>query len=100
MQVGATFENIALTRRRIAVVAFMILQLLEDPNDRVMRGKTREWLKELAEKGMFQTIIQLHRIRLQLRRWFNFSNKNYWTNIIQHGRPNDQTMLDRANLER
>ncbi|KAK2561668.1 Protein ALP1-like [Acropora cervicornis] len=49
----------ALARKRKAVVAFMILELLEDPNDRVKRGKTREWLKERAEKGMFQTIIQL-----------------------------------------
>ena len=34
----------------------MILELLED---RVKRGKTREWLKERAEKGMFQTVITL-----------------------------------------
>ena len=59
MQVGAKFENKALTRKRKAVVAFMILELLEDPNDRVKRGKTREWLKERAEKGMFQIVIQL-----------------------------------------
>ena len=59
MQVGAKFENKALTRKRKAVVAFMILELLEDPNDRVKRGKTREWLKGRAEKGMFQTVIQL-----------------------------------------
>ena len=49
----------ALARKRKAVVAFMILELFEDPNDRVKRGKTREWLKERAEKGSFQTIIQL-----------------------------------------
>ena len=49
----------ALARKRKAVVAFMILELFEDPNDRVKRGKTREWLKERAEKGIFQTIIQL-----------------------------------------
>ena len=59
MQVGAKFENKALTRKRRAVVAFMILELLEDPNDRVERGKPREWLRERAEKGMFQTVIQL-----------------------------------------
>ena len=59
MQVGAKFENIALTRKRKAVVAFMILELLGDPNDLVKQGKTREWLKERAEKGMFQTVIQL-----------------------------------------
>ena len=59
MQVGAKFENKALTRKRKALVAFMILELLEDPNDRVKRGKTREWLKERAEKGMFQTVMQL-----------------------------------------
>ena len=59
MQVGAKFENMALTSKRKAVVAFVILKLLEDPNDRVKRGKTREWLKERAEKGMFQTVIQL-----------------------------------------
>ena len=34
----------------------MILELLED---RFKRGKTREWLKERAEKGMFQTVIKL-----------------------------------------
>ena len=34
----------------------MILELLED---RFKRGKTREWLKELAENGMFQTVIKL-----------------------------------------
>ena len=34
----------------------MILELLED---RVKRGKTWEWLKERAEKGMFQTVIKL-----------------------------------------
>lgn len=34
----------------------MILELLED---RVKRAKTREWLKERAEKGMFQTVIKL-----------------------------------------
>ena len=34
----------------------MILELLED---RVKRGKTREWLKEGAEKGVFQTAIKL-----------------------------------------
>ena len=33
----------------------MILELLED---RVKRGKTWEWLKERAEKGMFQTVIK------------------------------------------
>ena len=52
----------ALTRKRKAVVAFTILELLEDLNDLVKRGKTREWLewlKERAEKGMFQTVIQL-----------------------------------------
>ena len=27
--------------------------------DRVKRGKTREWLKERAEKGVFQTVIKL-----------------------------------------
>ena len=59
MQVGAKFENMTLTRKRKAVAPFMILELLEDPNDRVERGKTREWLKERAEKGMFQTVIQL-----------------------------------------
>ena len=37
----------------------MILELLEGPNDRVKRGKTREWLEERAEKGMFRTVIQL-----------------------------------------
>ena len=37
----------------------MILELLEDPNDCVKQGKTREWLKEQAVKGMFQTVMQL-----------------------------------------
>ena len=46
----------ALTRKRKAVEAFKILELLED---RVMRGKTWAWLKERAEKGMFQTVINL-----------------------------------------
>ena len=34
----------------------MILELLED---RFKRGKTREWLKERAQKGMFQTVVKL-----------------------------------------
>ena len=34
----------------------MIHELLED---RFKRGKTREWLNERAEKGMFQTVIKL-----------------------------------------
>ena len=34
----------------------MILELLED---RFKRGKTREWLKERAENGVFQTVIKL-----------------------------------------
>ena len=59
MQVGAKFENMALTRKRKAVEAFMNLEPLEDPNDLVKQGKTKEWLKERAEKGMFQTVIQL-----------------------------------------
>ena len=33
-----------------------MLELLED---RLKRGKTREWLKERAEKGVFQTVIKL-----------------------------------------
>ena len=39
----------------------MVLELFEDvlPNDWVNRGKTREWLKERAEKGMFHTVVQL-----------------------------------------
>ena len=37
----------------------MILEWLEDPNDYVKLEKPREWLKERAEKGMFQTVIQL-----------------------------------------
>ena len=49
----------ASTRKRKAVVAFIIVELLEDPNDRVKRGKTRELLKERAEKEMFHTVIQL-----------------------------------------
>ena len=49
----------AWTRKCKAVVAFIILELLEDPNDRVKRGKTRELLKERAEKEMFHTVIQL-----------------------------------------
>ena len=34
----------------------MILELLEV---RVKWGKTRQWLNERAEKGMFQTVIKL-----------------------------------------
>ena len=59
MQVGAKYTNLEKWRqheKEKAVVAFMILELLED---RVKRGKTREWLKERAEKGMFQTVIKL-----------------------------------------
>ena len=48
----------SLTRKRKALVAF-ILELFEDTNDGVKRGRTREWLKERAEKGMFQTVLQL-----------------------------------------
>ena len=59
MQVGAKFENMAVTRKQKALVAFMVLELLGDPNDRVKRGKTSEWLKERSEKGMFQSVIQL-----------------------------------------
>ena len=33
-----------------------MLELLED---RLKRGKTREWLKERAEKGVFQTVSKL-----------------------------------------
>ena len=46
------------TRKRKALVAF-ILELFEDTNDGVKRGRTREWLKERAEKDMFQTVLQL-----------------------------------------
>ena len=49
----------ALIRKRKEVVAFTILELLEDLNDLVKQRKTSEWLKEGAEKGMFQTVIQL-----------------------------------------
>ena len=59
MQVGAKYTNLKTWRQHAkekAVVAFMILELLED---RVKRGKTREWLKERAEKGMFQIVIKL-----------------------------------------
>ena len=42
-----------------AFVAFMILALFEDTNDAgVKRGKTREYLRERTEKGMFQTVLQ------------------------------------------
>ena len=58
-KLALNLTDMALTRKRKAVVAFMILELLEDPNDRVKRGKTREWLEERAEKGMFQTVIKL-----------------------------------------
>ena len=56
MQVGAKFNLKTWHANEKAVVAFMILELLED---RVKRGKNREWLKEQAEKGMFQTVIKL-----------------------------------------
>ncbi|XP_068684921.1 uncharacterized protein [Montipora foliosa] len=49
----------ALTHKRKALIAFMVLELLGGPNDRVKRGKTSEWLKERSEKGIFQTVIQL-----------------------------------------
>ena len=58
----------ALTRKRKALVAFMILELFEDTNDGVKRGRTREWLKERAEKGMFQTVLQLSMHHRHLRR--------------------------------
>ena len=46
VQVGAKF-NLKTWR--------LILELLED---RLKRGKTREWLKERAQKGVFQTVIK------------------------------------------
>ena len=43
-----------------ALVAFMILELFEDTNDGVKRGKTRECLRARTEKGMFQTVLHRH----------------------------------------
>ena len=48
-----------LTRKRKALVAFMIQDLFEGTNDGVRRGKNREWLRKRAEKVIFQTVLQL-----------------------------------------
>ena len=48
-----------LTRKRKARKEFMVLELFEGVNDGVKRRKTREWLRERAEKGMFLTLVQL-----------------------------------------
>ena len=53
MQIGAN------TQTKSGCSVYDSRAVTEDPNDRVKRGKTREWLEERAEKGMFQTVIQL-----------------------------------------
>ena len=53
MKHGANKET-----KLLALVVFMILELLKDTNG-VKQGKIREWLRERAEKGMFQMVLQL-----------------------------------------
>ena len=48
IEVGAKFENMALTLKRKPLVAFMLLELLEDGN-----ADSKEWLRERVGKGMF-----------------------------------------------
>ena len=47
------------TRKRGAVAAILILDILEDDERRTWkRGKTRKWIKRRDELGHFNTIIQ------------------------------------------
>ena len=42
-----------LTLKRKPLVAFVLLELFEDGNDGFIRGKSKTWLRERVEKGMF-----------------------------------------------
>ena len=51
--------NYARARKRKAVAALVILNILEEGEERGWkRGKTREWIKGREEKGYFNNIIQ------------------------------------------
>ena len=56
LQGCAEFETMPLKRKRNVLVTFMVLEL-EEENDGIKLGQTSERLSEIAEKGMFHTIL-------------------------------------------
>ena len=53
------FENMLLKPKRKVLVAFVMLELLEEENESIKRGQTREEWRERVEKSTFHTILQL-----------------------------------------